>query len=216
MTLRELKKLVTGTKSYDYYMTPKRLMELKLHPVVSIEQKDGTVIMVFPNGYVLYVEGKYGTVFTLCSCDGDYCNYGKEHILKADIFLDMDWNIRLFLEGQDRHTAQIRNTELRRTLSYDAALNQRDTSRLADESLDPQESIILKEYVESLLSVLSPREREALHLYFYEQLTQEEVAEEMSVKRGSVSTFIRRGIQNIRDTEGIQETGIVRTKHHRK
>lgn len=53
--------------------------------------------------------------------------------------------------------------------------------------------------IQDLLATLPPREREALYLRYYENLSIPEIAEAMNVNRQSVSNFIQKAIQKLRN-----------------
>jgi len=57
-----------------------------------------------------------------------------------------------------------------------------------------------KELVVSALTCLSKDQRRALELAYYEGLTQTEIAARVSVPIGTVKSWVRRGLEQLRET----------------
>ena len=79
-----------------------------------------------------------------------------------------------------------------------------DTSSLEDVDTETlmiqQESLtILTSTIQSQLAALPAREREALYLRYYEELSISEIAEVMNVNRQSVSNFLQKALCKLRD-----------------
>lgn len=63
-----------------------------------------------------------------------------------------------------------------------------------------QESLaILTNTIQSQLAILPAREREALYLRYYENLSVPEIAEVMNVNRQSVSNFLQKALRKLRE-----------------
>jgi RNA polymerase sigma-B factor len=76
------------------------------------------------------------------------------------------------------------------------------TARLADSigSVDPQiEHITNREAVRALVAALPEREREVLHMRFFESMTQSQIAERIGVSQMQVSRILAGTLQCLRD-----------------
>lgn len=80
-----------------------------------------------------------------------------------------------------------------------------DNSVLFDETINPESLLIQKESLSTLVSTLKaqlealpPREREAIYLRYYENLSIPEIAEVMNVNRQSVSNFLQKALHKLR------------------
>lgn len=89
--------------------------------------------------------------------------------------------------------------------------NQVDSENMPFDEVDDHDPTVeqmliqteLSEYqsarLNSLLERLSARQREAIHLKFYAELSNEEVADIMSVNKQSVANLLHRGLSRLRD-----------------
>ncbi|GAB2551929.1 RNA polymerase sigma factor [Spirosoma aerophilum] len=107
----------------------------------------------------------------------------KHYLLKA-----LRHHILQSLRSQKRQTFQ--------ELDWDTSLAQDiDTETL----LIRQESMaILSQTIQAQLATLPAREREALYLRYYENLSIPEIAEVMDVNRQSVSNFLQKALSKLR------------------
>ncbi|SOD79378.1 RNA polymerase sigma factor [Spirosoma fluviale] len=107
----------------------------------------------------------------------------KHYLLKA-----LRHHILQSLRSQKRQTFQ--------ELDWDTSVAEDvDTETL----LIRQESMaILSQTMQSHLATLPPREREALYLRYYENLSIPEIAEVMEVNRQSVSNFLQKALSKLR------------------
>lgn len=107
----------------------------------------------------------------------------KHYLLKA-----LRHHILQLLRSQKRQTFQ--------ELDWDTSLAEDiDTETL----LIRQESLaILSQTIQAQLATLPAREREALYLRYYENLSIPEIAEVMDVNRQSVSNFLQKALSKLR------------------
>jgi RNA polymerase sigma-70 factor (sigma-E family) len=83
---------------------------------------------------------------------------------------------------------KVERTYLERT-RHDAALT----------SARPDESIVDREQMWNALAVLSPRQRAAVVLRFYEDLSESETAEMLKCAPGTVKSLVSRGLERLRN-----------------
>ena len=57
----------------------------------------------------------------------------------------------------------------------------------------------LEQKLQQIMSQLPKRQREALYLRYYENLTYEEIADVMGLRRQAVANYLQYGIQKLRD-----------------
>jgi RNA polymerase sigma factor (sigma-70 family) len=103
------------------------------------------------------------------------------------------------LKALRHHVLQLLRSQKRQTfqeLDWDTSLAEDvDTETL----LIRQESLaILSQTIQAQLATLPAREREALYLRYYENLSIPEIAEVMEVNRQSVSNFLQKALSKLR------------------
>jgi RNA polymerase sigma-70 factor (ECF subfamily) len=64
----------------------------------------------------------------------------------------------------------------------------------------------MQEHIENALTQLSPRERSAFVLRFYEELSVKEVAEAMECAEGTVKSMLHRGIKKLQKALAFYRT----------
>ena len=76
-----------------------------------------------------------------------------------------------------------------------------------DNLVDEEESEFLKKRVESLLSSLTARQREAIYLRYMQNMEYDEIAEIFKMAPQSVRQLVHRGLTSIRKTTSTSHTG---------
>jgi RNA polymerase sigma factor (sigma-70 family) len=144
----------------------------------------------------------YGTKF---SADDDFI---KDHI--QDLFLNL-WDRRQSLEAEVNVKAYLL-ASLRRRLHRALLAQKRFVNYSPDESpagfeleLSVEEAFIADEATDSLcrelklqLENLPQRQREAVYLKFYEDLTRDQIAEVMGINAQSVSNLLQVAIKHLK------------------
>ena len=195
LTLKELRSMVEPAETQVRVPTVKKQQEMQ---VVVKEIIDAhTEIVVYKNGYVIYRVGKRATVFPLHSCDDYIYDSGVTdiHKLKSDFFENESWYVRLILEGEDR---LIHNQDTRieaKSISYSAVSEEWDVLAEDDKML---EKLIIKEQVKEVLSEMTEKQRYAVKRYYLDEISQKEIATELSVSSSAVSSIIRKAVQRVR------------------
>ncbi len=143
----------------------------------------------------------YGTRFTLDKCLIQDC--------LQDLFLDM-WEKREYLA---RITAikpylfqSLRNNLIRRIRKQSLFSDLREFEDTLFNDSSPESELILTETDQFLnhklrqaIELLPQRQREALYLRYYENLSYEEIAEVMGLQRQAVANYLQYGIQKLRE-----------------
>jgi RNA polymerase sigma-70 factor (sigma-E family) len=121
------------------------------------------------------------------------------------------------LERVYRHWGRIEGDPegyLRRTLYHLAAdgwrrqrgwLARLPLLRPADTATEPTDTVDQRDQLVRLLVQLPPRQRTAIVLRYWEQLTEAEAAEVMGCSPGTVKSATSRGLQRLRELSGIHD-----------
>jgi len=100
----------------------------------------------------------------------------------------------------------LRNNLLRR-IKRQALFSTIDSEEIADfNTFSPETDFIIKETdhrlsnkIQKMMDSLPKRQREALYLRYYEDLSYKEIASIMGLKRQAVANYLQSGIQKLRD-----------------
>lgn len=147
--------------------------------------------------------------YTALKCYGAKITRDQEIISDSiqDVFLFL-WERRATIPNIDSFRSylysSVRNNIIRR-LRHDGRLRDLSPHEFsfaedsAEELLMEEESAALqKRYLEDNLSQLPQRQREALYLRYYEDLTYEEIGEIMGLKRQAVANYLQLALDKMR------------------
>ena len=112
ITLKELKKMVPVASEFKRVPGLKKILEDGIEVILRKQMENHAEVVVYKNGYVSYHAHERYTVFALHNCTHYYYeSQGNEHqTIPHNHFEDMEWHIRLVLEGEDR---LVRNLEVK-------------------------------------------------------------------------------------------------------
>ena len=200
LKLREIRKLTMAANEGKKVPTAKNLVELSVPVIAQEDWGNGSALMVYENGYVLYRRGKRTTVFPLDSCKGyTYRSDATEGTeISAEYFDDMAWYLRLFLEGEDRLAHNEENRIGRKNISYSAVAE--DWGLLGREDQELENLISAEstgEVMERISSVITKRQKYILCRYYLDGLKQAEIARELGVVSQTVSDQLQRAKRRI-------------------
>ena len=176
--------------------------ELRLSGKLIAEKEVGECagIAAYRNGYAVYHAGRNATVFRIHACSGYCCDSGSSpYDIGSGTFDGEAWYLRLVLEGEDRLFRNLASREQDRSVSYSA--ESEEWGELysmypgAESALD---GIIRAETVENLLSLLTERQRRAAVLFYLEQKTKRQVAEELGITAPAVSRILAKSLARMR------------------
>ena len=199
LTLRELKNMAESAPSGQKTPTAR---ELRLSGKLIAERKIGESagIAAYRNGYAVYHAGRDATVFRIHACSGYCYDSGSSPCSIGGRMFDGEaWYLRLVLEGEDRLFRNLASREQDRSVSYSA--ESEEWGELypaysgAESALD---GIVRAETVEKLLSVLTERQRRAAVLFYLEQKTERQVAEELGITAPAVSRILAKSLARMR------------------
>lgn len=200
MKLRELKSQIKKADEEKRVPSAKALRNAGVRIVVREVFPQDAELTVYANGYVLYRAGKRTAVFRLHQC-GEYVytsSSGEKNVLLEDFFENENWYVRLLIEAEELLVRnQIRVLSNNDVYLYDP-INEPAAFGLAD-IRNLLEEIVEQETVQELLDCISPRQKEIIKLYFWEQLNQAEIAEMLGISQQSVSQLLKRAIRSMKE-----------------
>lgn len=181
MTLKELLNQIESTVGKTLPTAACLRVGCQVAAIQQIEE-NGTLI-VYQNGFALYeVEGAC-TVLRADHC-GEYCYYGRQTqaTISYEDFSEMDWWVRLLIEGEDRliHNQNARMERHECPLELSCA-------ELQTYSDGFQEQLETRETLTAAFDILTKRQREVVQYYYIEGLDEKEIARIYGISQQAVS-----------------------------
>lgn len=227
MTLRELMNSVDRAPSVEIVPSVVRMMKEGSPVAASKKMGQGLEITVFKNGYVIYQDDEYMTVFPLHICR-DYVEkdvMDGEHLIPFEVFADQPWQVRVFMEG-DQRIVHNRNSRrfYAREISYEGMIDDLGEDTVEDKwGRDPLsrmvEDFIRNEETEILqrnLDRLTEKQLFILMQCVVKGRLHSDVARELGTTRMNVSNILRKSIRKLRTYYGIQDREIARNRFSNK
>lgn len=200
-TLQEVKQLVE-TPEYGTCTPSARYMKDCGNVLLSRRIGKGAKLTVYREGYVVYEIGKYATVFPVTSCgDYDYSESDKNCHIDEKYFDNLEWYVRLFLEGEDRLCRNRESYEREKNISYSVVSE--EWAVLEDVKESALERVIREETLNNLLGLLTERQRFVICQYYFLQKTQREISEEFNITPAAVRRIHSQAIHRIQKKRGI-------------
>ena len=203
ITFKALRSMVRGTIGKDK-PTPKYLRENEEPVAVSA---DGSMT-VYPSGFVTYQSVTGSTVVNLAEC-GSYTytfHDGKDdlpekHTISAEVLEQMEWCVVVALRGEEQAAENNMNRKGDRTgnrqYAYEDGTDSWEQLENQTEE-DVLERIVRQDGVAELLDCLTDRQRRIVKLYFFEQLTQQQIADALGIRQQSVTDALRASLKRMR------------------
>ena len=211
MTLHELMDLVPEAKRVVRVPTIKMLLR-EAQVVLRDHSRPNVLALVFDNGFVSYQRMGMVTVFPLHCCR-DYCYkdaFGEMVEVSYQEFADQPWQVRVFMEGQDRIIhSQYNSTLERRTRSYSAMEEDGDFTsdggagdplNILIRMEEPDEKELLWERVRNLTDL----QQKILMECVVNGRKHHDVARELGLTRQAVSENLSRSIKQLRKAFGVE------------
>ena len=203
ITFQALRSMVRSTIGKNK-PTPKYLRENEEPVAVSA---DGSMA-VYPSGFVTYKSVTGSTVVNLAEC-GSYTytfHDGKDGLpekqtVPAEALDQMEWSVVVALRGEERAAENNINRKGDRTgnrqYSYEDGTD--PWEQLENQTEDAVlERIIQQDSIAELLGCLTDRQRQIVKLYFFEQLTQHQIADALGIRQQSVTDALRAALKRMR------------------
>ena len=203
ITFQALRSMVRSTIGKNK-PTPKYLRENEEPVAVSA---DGSMT-VYPSGFVTYKSVTGSTVVNLAECGSyTYTFHGgknglpEKHTISAETLEQMEWSVVVALRGEERAAENNMNRKGDRTGNRQYAYEEGTDlwERLPNQiEEDVLERIVRQDSIAELLDCLTDRQRRILKLYFFEQLTQQQIADALGIRQQSVIDALRAALKRMR------------------
>lgn len=203
ITFKALCSLVRGSIGKNK-PTPKYLRENEVPVAVSA---DGSMT-VYPSGFVTYQSVTGSTVVNLAEC-GSYTytfHDGKDglpekHTISVEVLEQMEWSVVVALRGEEQAAENNMNRKGDRTgnrkYAYEDGTDPWEQLENQTEE-DVLERIVQQDSIAELLDCLTDRQRQIVELYFFEQLTQQQIADALGIRQQSVTDALRAALKRMR------------------
>lgn len=200
LTFRQLKEMV-GSGTGHKMPTARQLKDSGEEPVAVREIGPDGSLSVYPNGYAVYSNGSGTTVVSIGEC-GEYTyrfHDGEDGLpTESSIVLDGDdWSVAVALKGEEQIEANLMNRKGDRKGSRQYEEDW-EHIRVEEEMPDVLEAVIQKDMLSELMDCLTDRQREIVTAYFFDELTQQQIADKLGVSQSTVKITLDRGLTNLK------------------
>lgn len=200
LTFRQLKEMV-GSGMGNRLPTARQLKDSGEEPVAVREIGPDGSLSVYPNGYAVYSNGSGTTVVSIGEC-GEYTyrfHDGEDGLpTESSIVLDGDdWSIAVALKGEEQIEANLMNRKGDRKGSRQYGEDW-EHIRVEEEMPDVLEAVIKKDMLSELMDCLTDRQREVVTAYFFDELTQQQIADKLGVSHQAVDNILRQALKKIK------------------
>ena len=168
---------------------------------------DGSMT-VYPSGFVTYKSVTGSTVVNLAECgsytytfDGGKDGLREKHTISAETLEQMEWSVVVALRGEEQSAENNMNRTGDRTGNRQYAYEDGTDpwEQLENQTEDAVlERIIQQDSIAELLDCLTDRQRRIVKLYFFEQLTQQQIADALGIRQQSVTDALRAALKRMR------------------
>ena len=200
LTFRQLREMVgngTGHKT----PTARQLRESGEEPVAVREIGPDGSLSVYPGGYAVYSNGSGTTVVSICEC-GEYTyrfHDGEDDLpTESRLLLDgEDWSVVVALKGEEQIEANLMNRKGDRKGSRQY-VEDWEHIRVEEEAPEVLDAIIQRDMLSELLDCLTERQREVITAYFFDGLTQQQIADKLGIAKQSVNENLKAAIKKMK------------------
>ena len=200
LTFRQLREMV-GNGAGHKTPTARQLRESGEEPVAVREIGPDGSLSVYPGGYAVYSNGSGTTVVSRGEC-GEYTYrfHGGEDGLPTEsrLLLDGDdWSIAVALKGEEQIEANLMNRKGDRKGSRQYE-DDWEHIRVEEEIPDVLDAIVQRDMLSELLDCLTERQREVITAYFFDGLTQQQIADKLGIAKQSVNENLKAAIKKMK------------------
>ncbi len=200
LTFRQLREMV-GNGAGHKTPTARQLRESGEEPVAVREIGSDGSLSVYPGGYAVYSNGSGTTVVSIGEC-GEYTyrfHDGEDGLpTESRLLLDGDdWSIAVALKGEEQIEANLMNRKGDRKGSRQY-VEDWEHIRVEEEAPDVLDAIIQRDMLSKLLDCLTERQREVVTAYFFDGLTQQQIADKLGIAKQSVNENLKAAIKKMK------------------
>lgn len=201
LTFRQLREMV-GNGAGHKTPTARQLRESGEEPVAVREIGPDGSLSVYPGGYAVYSNGSGTTVVSIGEC-GEYTYrfHGGEDGLPTEsrLLLDGDdWSIAVALKGEEQIEANLMNRKGDRKggRQYE---DDWEHIRVEEEIPDVLDAIVQRDMLSELLDCLTERQREVITAYFFDGLTQQQIADKLGIAHQVVDRTLKAALKKMKN-----------------
>lgn len=200
LTFRQLKEMV-GSGTGHKMPTERQLKDSGEEPVAVREIGPDGSLSVYPNGYAVYSNGSGTTVVSIGEC-GEYTyrfHDGEDGLpTESRLLLDgEDWSVAVALKGEEQIEANLMNRKGDRKGSRQYGEDW-EHIRMEEEMPDVLEAVIQKDMLYELMDCLTDRQREIVTAYFFDELTQQKIADKLGITHQVVDRTLKAALKKMK------------------
>ena len=200
LTFRQLREMV-GNGAGHKTPTARQLRESGEEPVAVREIGPDGSLSVYPGGYAVYSNGSGTTVVSIGEC-GEYTyrfHDGEDGLpTESSLLLDGDdWSIAVALKGEEQIEANLMNRkgDRRGSRQYE---DDWEHIRVEEEAPDVLDAIVKRDMLSELLDCLTERQREVVMAYFFNGLTQQQIADKLGIAHQVVDRILKAALKKMK------------------
>ncbi|MBR0411708.1 MAG: sigma-70 family RNA polymerase sigma factor [Eubacterium sp.] len=203
MTLKELRELVDMDSFSGNIPKKENLHKMGAEIVAKEVIREGTEIIVYKNGIVLYRDGKNATVFPMPEKkDYQYDGVSGSSVLDAEFFENENWYYRLIMEGEDRLAENQRRLYSNHSVYSYSLKGEHESADLIDDKPDMLDQMIREETIREIWDILTEKQKEIMYGVFFEEMSKSSIAKKRGVSQQAVSKMVEKCIRKVRITMG--------------
>lgn len=200
LTFRQLQEMV-GNGTGHKIPTARQLRESGEEPVAVREIGPDGSLSVYPGGYAVYSNGSGTTVVSIGEC-GEYTyrfHDGEDGLpTESRLLLDGDdWSVVVALKGEEQIEANLMNRKGDRKGSRQYEEDW-EHIRVEEETPDVLDAIVQRDMLSELLDCLTERQREVITAYFFDGLTQQQIADKLGIAHQVVDRILKAALKKMK------------------
>lgn len=196
LTLKEVKEMVDSTAGRRR-PTPKYLREYG--KLLVRKDLEDCCLEVYKSGFAIYQTAHHYTVLRMEETgEPGYSSVVDEKYRRINTE-NMDWSIGVMLCGEERTEAEFRDKASDRLISMTVATPNdhggntewREMEFETDDYVDAEDILLETDVIEMLLSSLTERQKQVACMYYFQEMTQREIADALGIKQPIISKCLK-------------------------